>query len=57
MIYADEVILSHTHENEYNSFVNNKKNEALKGRMILVKATDLQKRRGTSKSLEVPGHS
>lgn len=37
MIYADEVILSHTNENEYNSFVNNKKNEALKDRMILVK--------------------
>lgn len=37
MIYADEVIISHTNENEYNSFVNNKKNEALKDRMILVK--------------------
>jgi serine protein kinase len=37
MIYADEVILSHTNENEYNSFVNNKKNEALKDRMILIK--------------------
>ena len=37
MIYADEVILSHTNENEYNTFVNNKKNEALKDRMILVK--------------------
>jgi hypothetical protein len=42
MIYADEVIISHTNENEYNSFVNNKKNEALKDRMILMRATDLQ---------------
>lgn len=39
--HMDEVILSHTNENEYNSFVNNKKNEALKDRMILVKVTDL----------------
>jgi len=31
-----------TNENEYNAFVNNKKNEALKDRMILVKVTDLQ---------------
>lgn len=37
MIYADEVIVSHTNENEFNSFVSNKKNEALKDRMILVK--------------------
>lgn len=37
MIYADEVIVSHTNENEFNSFVNNKKNEALKDRTILVK--------------------
>jgi serine protein kinase len=37
MIYADEVIVSHTNENEFNGFVNNKKNEALKDRMILVR--------------------
>lgn len=37
MIYADEVIISHTNEAEYQSFVANKKNEALKDRMILVK--------------------
>ncbi len=37
MIYADEVVVSHSNENEYNAFVNNKKNEALKDRMILVK--------------------
>jgi serine protein kinase len=37
MIYADEVIVSHTNENEYNAFVGNKKNEALKDRIILVK--------------------
>jgi hypothetical protein len=36
-MHIDEVILSHTNENEYNSFVSNKKNEALKDRMILVK--------------------
>ena len=37
MIYADEVIVSHTNENEFNAFVSNKKNEALKDRMILVR--------------------
>ncbi|MHB9144744.1 MAG: PrkA family serine protein kinase [Symbiobacteriia bacterium] len=37
MIYADEVIVSHTNENEYNAFVQNKKNEALKDRIILVR--------------------
>jgi len=30
-------MVAHTNENEYNSFVNNKKNEALKDRMILVR--------------------
>src|SRR6266849_4117273 len=29
MIYADEVVVSHTNENEYTSFVGNKKSEAL----------------------------
>src|SRR5690348_2676453 len=37
MIYADEVVVSHTNENEYTSFVGNKKSEALQDRIILVK--------------------
>jgi serine protein kinase len=37
MIYADEVVVSHTNENEYSSFVGNRKSEALQDRMILVK--------------------
>src|SRR5436309_6663575 len=37
MIYADEVVVSHTNENEYLSFVGNKKSEALQDRIILVK--------------------
>jgi serine protein kinase len=37
MIYADEVILSHTNENEYSSFVANKKSEALQDRIIVIK--------------------
>jgi serine protein kinase len=37
MIYADEVVVSHTNENEYVSFVGNKKSEALQDRIILVK--------------------
>jgi serine protein kinase len=37
MIYADEVIISHTNENEYNAFVNNKKAEALQDRIIVIK--------------------
>src|SRR5918997_4180265 len=37
MIYADEVIVSHTNENEYNSFIANKKSEALHDRIILIK--------------------
>jgi serine protein kinase len=36
-MHVDEVIISHTNENEFNAFVSNKKNEALKDRMILVK--------------------
>lgn len=36
MIYADEVIISHTNENEYTTFVGNKKNEALQDRLIVV---------------------
>lgn len=37
MIYADEVILSHTNENEYVAFAGNRKSEALQDRIILVK--------------------
>ncbi|MBA2391244.1 MAG: protein prkA [Ktedonobacteraceae bacterium] len=37
MIYADEVVMSHTNEHEYQSFVGNKKSEALQDRIILVK--------------------
>jgi len=37
MIYADEVIASHTNEHEYQAFVGNKKSEALQDRIILVK--------------------
>ncbi|MDT7541314.1 MAG: serine protein kinase [Acidobacteriota bacterium] len=37
MIYADEVILSHTNENEYISFAGNRKSEALQDRLILVR--------------------
>ncbi len=37
MIYADEVIMSHTNENEYNAFVGNRKSEALQDRIIMVK--------------------
>ncbi len=36
-IYADEVILSHTNEHEFTSFVGNKKNEAFHDRMVLIK--------------------
>jgi len=37
MIYADEVILSHTNENEYNAFVGNRKSEALQDRIIMIR--------------------
>jgi predicted Ser/Thr protein kinase len=37
MIYADEVLISHTNENEFLSFVNNKRSEALHDRIILIK--------------------
>lgn len=37
MIYADEVIVSHTNETEYNNFVGNKRSEALHDRIILIK--------------------
>ena len=37
MIYADEVIVSHTNENEYNNFIGNKRSEALQDRIIVIK--------------------
>ncbi len=37
MIYADEVIISHTNENEFISFVGNKRSEALHDRIIVIK--------------------
>jgi len=37
MIYADLVVVAHTNEAEYQSFVANPKNEALRDRIILVK--------------------
>ena len=37
MIYADEVVVSHTNEHEYQAFVGNKKSEALQDRIILAK--------------------
>lgn len=37
MIYADEVIISHTNEHEYNAFIGDKKKEALQDRIILIK--------------------
>ncbi|MHB0870892.1 MAG: PrkA family serine protein kinase, partial [Chloroflexota bacterium] len=37
MIYADEVVMSHTNENEYNAFIANRKAEALQDRIILIR--------------------
>jgi len=37
MIYADEVIVSHTNENEYSNFVGNKRSEALQDRIIVIR--------------------
>jgi predicted Ser/Thr protein kinase len=37
MIYADEVIMSHTNENEYAGFVSNRKSEALQDRIIMIR--------------------
>lgn len=37
MIYADLVVVAHTNEAEYQSFVTNPKNEALRDRIILVR--------------------
>src|SRR4029079_2806360 len=37
MIYAAEVVASHTNEHEYNAFVGNKKSEALQDRIIVIK--------------------
>lgn len=37
LISADELIVAHTNESEYRSFISNKKNEALHSRMIVMK--------------------
>ena len=37
LIYADEMIVAHTNENEYKTFIANKKNEALQSRIIVMK--------------------
>ncbi len=37
MIYADEMVISHTNESEYQTFVGNRKSEALQDRIILIK--------------------
>jgi serine protein kinase len=37
LIYADECVISHTNETEFNEFVGNKKSEALHDRMIMVR--------------------
>jgi serine protein kinase len=37
MIYADEVIVSHTNETEYAAFVANKRSEALQDRIIVIR--------------------
>lgn len=36
LISADELIIAHTNESEYKSFISNKKNEALQSRMIIM---------------------
>ncbi|MGG4142097.1 PrkA family serine protein kinase [Paenibacillus algorifonticola] len=36
LISADELIIAHTNETEYKSFISNKKNEALQSRMIVM---------------------
>src|SRR5438132_7832270 len=37
MIYADEVIVSHTNETEYQAFIANKRSEALQDRIIVIR--------------------
>lgn len=37
LISADELIIAHTNETEYRSFISNKKNEALQSRMIVMR--------------------
>ena len=36
LISADELIVAHTNETEYRSFISNKKNEALHSRIIVM---------------------
>ncbi len=37
LIYADELIIAHSNENEYKAFIANKKNEALHSRIIVMR--------------------
>jgi serine protein kinase len=37
LIYADEVVLAHTNENEFKAFIGNKRSEALQDRIIMVR--------------------
>lgn len=37
LISADELVIAHTNESEYKSFISNKKNEALQSRIIVMK--------------------
>jgi serine protein kinase len=37
LIYADECVISHTNETEFNEFLGNKKSEALHDRMIMIR--------------------
>jgi len=37
LISADEMVIAHTNESEYKSFISNKKNEALQSRIIVMK--------------------
>lgn len=37
MIYADECVIAHTDETEFNEFLADKKSEALRDRMIMVR--------------------
>ena len=36
-VYADEAIIAHSNEEEYNAFINNKQTEALRDRIIMVR--------------------
>ena len=46
MIYADEVIVSHTNEHEFNAFIGNKRSEALHDRIIVQRLEEQEQRVG-----------